>query len=199
MDFRLSTATFLLALVRGVHYYMLEAFAQETEHHSAHDEVEQKELDKLVEDKQKFADQINTVNQMNPLLDTASGLQLNIDASKLPKQAQWIVPILNDPKVQKSARKFVVLAQNPSFAKNSQKIVQNENLNWLYGGLVAAFVVYFLLKRKVLAATDRWWMRLILRLCLVPVFFGLQALVAYAVLGQPIVELFLSAYKVFSA
>lgn len=158
-------------------------------------EFDDPDLKELEREKQKALEQVNTLNQLNPLntggvplAGGATGEAGKIDTSKLPPQLKWVVPLLQNDQIQKRSRAFVAVAQDAAFQKNADLIMKNPNLNWMFGGYVIVFVMYLIVKSRVLAASDRFLVRLMLRLALVPVLFGGLFLVAYGVLGQPIVE-----------
>lgn len=171
----------------------------------AQNAFEDPDLRELEQQKQKALEQVNTLNQLNPLNPAAvtnnpiaggaTGEAGKIDVSKLPPQLQWVVPMLQNEQVQKKSRAFVGIAQDSAFQKNADLIMKNPNLNWMFGGFVVVFVLYLLIKSRVLAASDRFLVRMMLRLVLVPVLFGGLFLVAYGVLGQPIIEVMMIAAR----
>jgi hypothetical protein len=91
--------------------------------------------------------------------------------------------------MNEQAQKAVALIQDPAWQKNAQAVVNSPNLKWLYAGLLIVTVLYILLKRRVLAATDRWWAQILLRLGLAVVYFLGLFVASYLVLGQPVIEL----------
>lgn len=131
------------------------------------------------------AEQIN--QQAVDALQSHPQSNFQMDWDRVPRQLQWLRPILDNQKVMSRAQRLIALIENPAFQANSRKIVDNPNLKWLYVGLGIVFVSYLLLKRRVLAATDRWLIRGMLRLASMAVFFVGIFVVSYAVLGQPLV------------
>lgn len=165
---------------------------------AAVEEIDRHDLQELEHAKQQMADQVNSLNQLNPLSNDNAltpGGQVRLDPSKLPPQLQFLAPVLANEHVMKRTQAIATLSQDPKFKKSAEAIVANENLKWMYVGFVVVFVLYLLIKSRVLAATDRFLVRLILRLALVPVFFGGIFLVAYGVLGQPVVDVLTLFYK----
>ena len=122
--------------------------------------------------------------------------ELRFDPSKIPAQLQWIVPHLEKPEVQARARAVFQLTQDSTMQAHMTSVSKNPNLKWMYVGFAVVTFLFMLLRSRVLAATDRWYMRLFLRLLLTPVLMGGLLLVSYGVLGQSLVELSLALFKV---
>ena len=122
--------------------------------------------------------------------------EITFDPSRLPTQMQWATPYLQNPQIQARARSIFTLMHDAKMQSNVQSIVKNPSKKWMYVGFALVTIVYLLVRARVLAATDRWYMRFLIRLLMMPIFLGGLLLVAYGILGQPIVELSFAIFKI---
>lgn len=93
---------------------------------------------------------------------------------------------MNHPYWGPKIRRLGESAHEPEFQKAAVEIQKNQNLKWMYLGLLFYFGACIVIRRWWLAATDRFLMRLVLRAGLSLVFMGGSFLVSYVVLGQPL-------------
>lgn len=120
----------------------------------------------------------------------------SIDLSALPEHLRWLAGLVQHPAVAERARRFRVIIDDPAFQRDAEAVTRNPNFKWLYVGFGAIVVVYLALKARVLAATDKWWLRILLRLALLPVFFFGIFLVMYGVLGKPFFTILWAVEKI---
>lgn len=159
----------------------------------------------LIEQQKRMADQYGKLNAMNPMsVDSTSGGTglFAFDASKidfsqldpnnLPEKLRWIVPWLKKPAIGDRVKKLATIFATPEMQQASKELAQNKRRNWLFPLFLAYAAVYWLLKRWVLAATDRFLVRVFLRLVLWFVFLTGQFLITYTILGQPLIKVLLA-------
>ncbi|MEW6056161.1 MAG: hypothetical protein AB1540_06065 [Bdellovibrionota bacterium] len=146
-------------------------------------------IDRLVENKEKASDHYKALNQINPMSEVPFGNQAS---DNLPEKLKWLKPVLENKTVIERAKKIVSVVYDPEVQKSGRAIADNPNLKWLYVGLGVVFVSYFLLKRRVLAATDRMMVRALLRLTMFVVFLLSLFTVSYGILGQPLIGMLMA-------
>ena len=157
------------------------------------DEADQKELQELVDAKKKMGDQYNSLNQFNPLSNTKMG---SAEAQALPPQLKFLQTLMSNKAFMDRVMKMSSLMTQEGLQADAKTLVGNPNLKFMYGSFGVVFVLYFLLKRRVMAATDRLWLRMALRLGMAGIFFLSLFLVAYGFLGQPLVRVILALKSV---
>ena len=157
------------------------------------EDADQKELQDLIDSKKKMGDQYNSLNQFNPLSNTKMG---SAEAQALPPQLKFLQTLMSNKAFMDRVMKMSSLMTQEGLQADAKTLVGNPDLKFMYGGFGVVFVLYFLLKRRVMAATDRLWLRMLLRLGMAGIFFLSLFLVAYGFLGQPLVRVILALKSV---
>jgi hypothetical protein len=164
------------------------AFAQDKEERPRTvQEVDQQDLEELEAARKRVSDQYQQLNTMNPLSMSGPSLS-DLDPSKLPPQLKWVGEILAKPELQEGRKRLMQVVTDPTIQKSAGSIYSNPNLKWLGCALLAFVIFYAIVKYKVLAASDRWWVRLLLRLALICCFYLGAFLIGYGFLGQALVH-----------
>jgi hypothetical protein len=179
---RLGLAAILFAAALG------SAFAQDKEERPRTvQEVDQQDLEELEAARKRVADQYQQLNAMNPLSTSGPSLS-DLDPAKLPPQLKWVGEILAKPELQEGRKRLLQVVSDPTIQKSAGDIYTNPNLKWLGGALLAFVIFYVIIKSRILAVTDRWWVKLLLRLSLICCFYLGAFLIGYGFLGQSLVH-----------
>ena len=113
----------------------------------------------------------------------------------LPPAAEKMKELMSHPLIGPRLMKMGKAASDPEFTKAAMSITKNPRLKWMYGILLVYIIAYMLLKRRLLAATDRFLPRLMIRMALFGFFFLGYFLIGYGILGEP----FLKVVSVFGS
>lgn len=180
----------LLVSLHGYGQHVSKTYSHTFKLDEVQPEILQDDAQELIEQRAKVAEQMGKLNPFQaggPATGEPTAVSEPGGTPPLiPPQLQWV---LKHPAVAVRAEKLVQLMQEPKFQNNAMAVVYSPNLKWLYVGLGLVLMIYVIVSRRALAATDRLWLRVVLRLVLSPVLFGSMLLVGYAVLRQPFIEM----------
>ena len=137
----------------------------------------------------KIDAQYGALNAVNPMAtDTSSAAGMVKGGSKAELQSfgsiqrDW----LSKPWFKQFATTMMASTQDPAYMKAVGELVKNPNMRWMYVGIVIWTIICWLFKRRVLAATDRFFPRLLVGFGMYLIYMGGYFLVSYTLLGPPV-------------
>ena len=148
---------------------------------------DQNGVDELIENRKKVLQQVEGLNQLNPLSNKSVSIEnmpTELNVQTLPPGFQKIAPILKSEYVQRVIKKL----QNPKLVALMPSLIGHPQLKALGIALFVLFLFFRMIKKRVLAATDRLIPRIFARLSLTLLFSVIYLTVMVLVLGEPFVE-----------
>lgn len=152
------------------------------------------DIEDLMKRQKRMQEQVEQLNKMNPLATDVKATA-PVDVSKLPKNAQWLGEFMNKPSVRARAQNMAALAGDAEFGESIKSIGTNPNVKYLSVASLAIIVLFFFIKRRALAATDRLLLKLVIRLSVFALFVSSLLLASYMMLGKPFVTVVVKLAK----
>jgi hypothetical protein len=117
------------------------------------------------------------------------------EQAKAADPAQWIDSFLHDASLSGRQKKLISVINSDKFKRDANSIAANPNKAWLYGGLIAVWILYMILSRLFLAPFKKFFIRFLLRIIMRIAYLCASAFVVYLILGQPVVDIVIAIEK----
>ncbi|HRK01857.1 MAG TPA: hypothetical protein PLH57_04275 [Oligoflexia bacterium] len=128
---------------------------------------------------------VEQLNQLNPLVKPPEQEMQTTDEAIAPGVAGSVqTAIENSPQLKARVLALVEATRSERFVRASHAIINSPNLRWFYGFVIASFFIFIWIRRRVLAGTDRFLVRIFLKAGFGGLFVVALVALAFACFGQ---------------